>query len=67
MKVAIALSLIEAGLLWALACVLPAQAAPASVAPAVPARDVRAEEIASCRPDEIKTWGDGRDAPAASP
>jgi hypothetical protein len=38
----------------------------AQAAPPQPARDVRAEEIASCRPDEIKTWNDGRDVPAAS-
>jgi len=61
MKVAIASWWIEAALLLT-ALALPAQAAPAKE----PARDVRAEEIASCRADEIKTWKDGRDAPAAS-
>jgi len=38
------------------------------VAQALPAHaDVRDEEIASCRPQEIVTWKDGRDRPALTP
>ena len=62
MKVAIASWWIEVALrvLTAATLAWPAHAAPP------PPKDVRAEEIASCRADEIKTWKDGRDAPAAS-
>ncbi|XHS79134.1 hypothetical protein ACFJGW_03975 [Burkholderiaceae bacterium UC74_6] len=70
MKVATASSWIEAVALLLVAFALPAQAAPAKDAAKEAAkdvaRDIRAEEIASCRADEIKTWNDGRDAPAAS-
>jgi hypothetical protein len=45
---------------WGLACLLLALAAPARA-------DVRAEEIASCRANEIVTWKDGVDRPAQLP